>query len=102
MTHQSVGFRGDSVVFFCSLELNLKTTPLPRHLTGTQEDLETSAAAEAVAEMAKAEPGAPQAQLEQLLSYLRSRFYYCYFCGAAYASQEELLQACPGAREEDH
>jgi len=44
---------------------------------------------------------APQ-RLEQVLEYLRNTYYYCFWCGAQYASVEELAAECPGLTEEEH
>lgn len=37
-----------------------------------------------------------------LLSYLRSEYHYCFWCGCQYTSQEELSAECPGEGEADH
>jgi hypothetical protein len=41
-------------------------------------------------------------RLETLLSYLRSQYAYCFWCGTQYESAEELAASCPGASEEEH
>jgi hypothetical protein len=41
-------------------------------------------------------------QLRTLLQYLRAEHSYCLYCGAQYASHEDLLADCPGESEEDH
>ncbi|CCD26791.1 Cmg1p NDAI_0I02220 [Naumovozyma dairenensis CBS 421] len=34
--------------------------------------------------------------------FLRTEFYYCYFCNLKYTSEKELFQNCPGIRKIDH
>ena len=41
-------------------------------------------------------------QLEQLLDYLRDTHYYCFWCGCAYDSRQDLDISCPGKLEDDH
>ncbi|KAF9649634.1 hypothetical protein BDM02DRAFT_3094437 [Thelephora ganbajun] len=41
-------------------------------------------------------------RLEQVLDYLRSTYYYCFWCGTQYVSVEELEAECPGLTEEGH
>jgi hypothetical protein len=41
-------------------------------------------------------------RLESLLYYLRSNYFYCYYCGAAYDNLDQLLEICPGLTEEEH
>ncbi|KAG9119705.1 hypothetical protein FRC07_005135 [Ceratobasidium sp. 392] len=43
-----------------------------------------------------------QERLAGLLEYLRSKYFYCFWCGANYDSQEDLEQNCPGIDEDDH
>ncbi|ODV94413.1 hypothetical protein PACTADRAFT_4355 [Pachysolen tannophilus NRRL Y-2460] len=43
-----------------------------------------------------------QEKLSRLNTYLRSNFYYCYYCGVAYNNIKDLLDSCPGEKEEDH
>ncbi|KAG8705925.1 hypothetical protein FRC08_001361 [Ceratobasidium sp. 394] len=43
-----------------------------------------------------------QERLAGLLEYLRSKYFYCFWCGASYDSQEDLEQNCPGLDEDDH
>ncbi|KAG2183083.1 hypothetical protein INT44_006064 [Umbelopsis vinacea] len=40
-------------------------------------------------------------QLNDLASYLRTYYYYCFWCGAKYADEEDLKN-CPGPAEDDH
>jgi hypothetical protein len=40
--------------------------------------------------------------LLDLLEYLRERYFYCIYCGATYASAEEIESECPGTLYEDH
>lgn len=35
-------------------------------------------------------------------THLRSEFYYCFYCGAKYQSEEDMFKNCPGTAEEDH
>ncbi|CAG8538640.1 3530_t:CDS:2 [Diversispora eburnea] len=41
-------------------------------------------------------------KLDIILTYLRNRYHYCFWCGSDYDSAEELLRECPGTKEEDH
>ncbi|KAI9282116.1 hypothetical protein BC943DRAFT_329209 [Umbelopsis sp. AD052] len=43
----------------------------------------------------------PTEQLNDLASYLRTNYYYCFWCGAKYADEEDLKN-CPGPAEDDH
>ncbi|KAG4303953.1 hypothetical protein PORY_002606 [Pneumocystis oryctolagi] len=43
----------------------------------------------------------PKVRLEKILNYLRENYYYCFWCGCAYENSEDLLEKCPGERE-DH
>jgi hypothetical protein len=43
-----------------------------------------------------------RARLAALVDYLRSRYFYCVFCGAEYEDEEDLARSCPGPGEEDH
>ena len=36
------------------------------------------------------------------LEYLRTRYFYCLYCGCAYNDQEDLVKFCPGMTAEDH
>ncbi|KAH8928144.1 hypothetical protein BT69DRAFT_1277337 [Atractiella rhizophila] len=44
----------------------------------------------------------PSERLKRTMRYLRERHKYCFWCGALYASQEEMEKECPGEVEEDH
>ncbi|KAF5364148.1 hypothetical protein D9756_000553 [Leucocoprinus leucothites] len=44
----------------------------------------------------------PQDRLHLVLSYLRTTYAYCFYCGTEYESQEEMSLQCPGPEEEDH
>src|SRR5579862_2133842 len=41
-------------------------------------------------------------QMEEVLSYMREKYFYCFWCGCAYDSAEDLADNCPGLTEEDH
>lgn len=41
-------------------------------------------------------------QLDELLEYARSHFFYCTYCGVKYANAQELSAECPGKPWEDH
>ncbi|KAG8742311.1 hypothetical protein FRC10_001669 [Ceratobasidium sp. 414] len=43
-----------------------------------------------------------QERLAGLVEYLRSKYFYCFWCGASYDNQEDLEQNCPGLDEDDH
>lgn len=40
--------------------------------------------------------------LNLLLNYIRTNFYYCWYCGCRYDTYEELEKNCPGITELDH
>jgi hypothetical protein len=44
----------------------------------------------------------PGPQLEASLTYLRSNYSYCMYCGCQYENQADLLASCPGLTEDDH
>lgn len=46
----------------------------------------------------------PKAQdrLHLVLSYLRDKHHYCFWCGVEYGSAEEMQDQCPGPEEDDH
>ena len=39
---------------------------------------------------------------ERVLKLRNSPFYYCYWCGARFSDESDLLQNCPGSLEENH
>ncbi|KAI8880109.1 hypothetical protein K501DRAFT_287070 [Backusella circina FSU 941] len=41
-------------------------------------------------------------QLIKLLDYLRTHYYYCFWCSVKYSDQEDLDGSCPGPNEDDH
>lgn len=41
-------------------------------------------------------------QLEKLTTYLREKYFYCFWCRAKYNDQEDLDTNCPGLTEDDH
>ncbi|KAH7100562.1 hypothetical protein BKA62DRAFT_771333 [Auriculariales sp. MPI-PUGE-AT-0066] len=43
-----------------------------------------------------------QQRLENLLAYLRERHAYCFWCGAQYDDDQDMLQSCPGPEEDLH
>ncbi|KAF8205135.1 hypothetical protein BJ912DRAFT_1018351 [Pholiota molesta] len=43
-----------------------------------------------------------QDRLHLVLSYLRDKHAYCFWCGVTYESEEEMQQQCPGPEEDDH
>ncbi|PPQ72345.1 hypothetical protein CVT24_002061 [Panaeolus cyanescens] len=43
-----------------------------------------------------------QDRLHLVLSYLREKHSYCFWCGVQYESRDELKSQCPGAEEDDH
>eukprot|EP00164_Ancoracysta_twista_P010214 GFYU01015349.1.p1 GENE.GFYU01015349.1~~GFYU01015349.1.p1 ORF type:complete len:302 (-),score=47.91 GFYU01015349.1:622-1527(-) len=40
------------------------------------------------------------AALEHVLSSLRTRFTYCFYCGCSYDTQDQMEKECPGDRDE--
>ena len=43
-----------------------------------------------------------QDQLHLVLSYLRDKHAYCFWCGVKYESEEDMQSQCPGPDEDDH
>jgi len=43
-----------------------------------------------------------QDRLHLVLSYLREKHAYCFWCGVKYDSEEEIESQCPGPNEDDH
>lgn len=43
-----------------------------------------------------------QDRLRLVLSYLRDKHTYCFWCGVKYESEEEMQSQCPGPAEDDH
>lgn len=41
-------------------------------------------------------------RLAETVDYLRTKYFYCLWCGAQYDSKEELDNECPGAAEDEH
>ncbi|KAJ1501505.1 G patch domain-containing protein 11 [Coelomomyces lativittatus] len=44
----------------------------------------------------------PLSQLDLLLSYLRSTYSYCLYCGCSFPTSEEMKLECPGVSREEH
>ena len=44
----------------------------------------------------------PLDRLRILLSYLRDKYSYCFWCGTEYENSEDMQSNCPGMEEEDH
>jgi len=43
-----------------------------------------------------------QDRLQLVLSYLRDKHEYCFWCGTQYEDLDEMDEQCPGPEEEDH
>jgi len=43
-----------------------------------------------------------QDRLHLVLSYLRERYFYCFWCGTQYDDDTDLLGNCPGTEEDAH
>ena len=41
-------------------------------------------------------------RLDRVLSYLRSQYAYCFWCGTRYIDKEDMDASCPGEDEEAH
>jgi hypothetical protein len=48
------------------------------------------------------EPNYAQLLNDYVKKLKKSPYFYCYFCGCRYSSEEELLASCPGNSESDH
>ncbi|CEP64218.1 Cmg1p LALA0_S10e05204g [Lachancea lanzarotensis] len=44
----------------------------------------------------------PVQQIRGVHVHMRTEFFYCFYCGAQFTTEEELLQKCPGPTEDDH
>lgn len=42
----------------------------------------------------------PKARLGKLLEYLRTKYYYCFWCKCRY--EDQSMEGCPGLEEDDH
>lgn len=41
-------------------------------------------------------------QIEMLLNYLRTKYFYCLWCGVQYKDNDDLNGNCPGIMKDDH
>ncbi|GJN90475.1 hypothetical protein Rhopal_003486-T1 [Rhodotorula paludigena] len=41
-------------------------------------------------------------RLALMLTYLRNKYHYCFWCGCQYNSEEDLKENCPGTEEDQH
>ncbi|CAG7849375.1 SubName: Full=Uncharacterized protein {ECO:0000313/EMBL:CCA78091.1} [Serendipita indica DSM 11827] len=41
-------------------------------------------------------------RLERVLGYMREKYFFCFWCGTEYKSQEDMNTSCPGETEEMH
>jgi hypothetical protein len=46
--------------------------------------------------------GKARDRLQLLLSYLREKYTYCFWCGTQYDNKDDLDAHCPGEDEEAH
>jgi len=44
----------------------------------------------------------PRDRLTLVLTYLREKYAYCFWCGTKYENNEDLESHCPGPNEDDH
>lgn len=44
----------------------------------------------------------PRDRLNLVLTYLREKYVYCFWCGIQYQDEDDMRQHCPGSEEEDH
>ncbi|VDO00051.1 unnamed protein product [Rodentolepis nana] len=44
----------------------------------------------------------PDVILYRLTNYLREKHFYCFWCGAEFSDETDLLTNCPGPTEDDH
>ncbi|KIJ19929.1 hypothetical protein PAXINDRAFT_67570 [Paxillus involutus ATCC 200175] len=44
----------------------------------------------------------PRDRLSLVLTYLRDKYAYCFWCGTQYEDESDLQENCPGPDEEDH
>ncbi|GAA6053020.1 hypothetical protein JCM3770_002386 [Rhodotorula araucariae] len=43
-----------------------------------------------------------RSRLALMLTYLRNKYHYCFWCGCQYNDANDLAENCPGAEEEEH
>lgn len=73
----------------------LGKTSDPKELYVTADDLD-----EEDEELAEFEALKTAEKLEMVVTYLRARHRYCFWCKFAYP--DEMMEGCPGVKEEDH
>ncbi|KAH7887916.1 hypothetical protein F5I97DRAFT_1806012 [Phlebopus sp. FC_14] len=44
----------------------------------------------------------PRDRLSLLLTYLRDKYAYCFWCGTQFQDEGDMAQSCPGPEEDDH
>ncbi|KAK4472540.1 hypothetical protein MN116_003783 [Schistosoma mekongi] len=72
------------------------------HEVGVSEDFPDNDLAKLDPNYTKCDYASIQKNFLQLLSYLRSRHNYCFWCSLQYRDQSELLDQCPGENEDQH
>ncbi|GAA5937541.1 hypothetical protein JCM3775_001263 [Rhodotorula graminis] len=43
-----------------------------------------------------------RSRLALMLTYLRNKYHYCFWCGTQYNDEKDLEENCPGTEEDDH
>ncbi|GAA5840287.1 hypothetical protein JCM9279_002336 [Rhodotorula babjevae] len=43
-----------------------------------------------------------RSRLALMLTYLRNKYHYCFWCGTQYDDEKDLEENCPGTEEDDH
>ncbi|KAG1715929.1 hypothetical protein ID866_1218 [Astraeus odoratus] len=74
--------------------------PVPGNLSSNEQ--QGDLAPEAVEEAVHFLRLGPRDRLNLVLTYLRDKYAYCFWCGTQYDSTEDIQRHCPGSEEEDH
>lgn len=74
----------------------------PKPIDQTDEEESDTVTEEVQTEETEAEQYSASEQLELLISYLRTGYKFCYWCGTHYESVEDLDTNCPGVTRDEH
>ena len=47
-------------------------------------------------------PSQARDRLDRVLTYLREKHYYCFWCGTKYQNSDDMSSNCPGKEEDEH
>ncbi|SCV00558.1 LAME_0G10528g1_1 [Lachancea meyersii CBS 8951] len=77
---------------------NQEKCPLENASTIDSDDLES----DADKELQLFEDQTLSQQISRVHTHMRTEFFYCFYCGVQFSTEEELHQQCPGPTPEDH